>query len=657
MDLSIEEANKIRVAMGMAPLPVPGGAPAGPTFKAPKKDGDDDGPSTLETRQAASYDNWKKVQAEAEAKAKREAQKEAIKKAREKAARFAKLEGKGLAEIDDDLDDKAWLMQSKKRQKKVEKTLKLQEQLEEEERQAALARQYTESDLAGVKVGHELDAFGEGEDQILVLKDTAVDADEDDELEAVALKEKERLQEKLDSKKRKRVYDPNDMDEDGKGSILAQYDEEIDGKKRKAFTLDGQGRTVEEVELLRSGASKPKKVAFNLDILKDETPANDYMDVSEIKVKKPKKKKAKSSKKRHTDDDGDIFPTVTNGTVENGAMDIDEPKAVAPRPKKVVIDESLVDDDDLQAKLAAQRQAALKKRKKVSPQDLARLMREEASATPDVVDTIEESEEPGLIIDETTEFVTSLEKGAGQEQHERRSSKTPARAVSTGAGSVDEQGDVQMGQAEDADKARTRSISAEVTTTTGLDEEVTVGGGVASTLRLLRERGLIEGSSTDDLNAHYRQRQKFLADKRKAEEAADRIAKLQREKDRESGRLAHLTPREREAYAQRANAARDQQESRRLADIFNREYKPNVQLNYVDDHGRNMSQKEAFKQLSHQFHGKGSGNQKTQKHLDKIAAEKKRMAEASLDSSKQLGMSNAQGVQSKKNKQAGVRLQ
>lgn len=656
--LSIEEANKVRIAMGMAPLPVPGAAPAGPTFKASKKDADDDAPSTLETRDAASYDNWKRAQAEAEAKAKREAQKEAIKKAREKAARFAKLEGKGLAEIDDDLDDKAWLMQSKKRQKRVEKALKLQEQLEEEERQAALARQYTEADLAGVKVGHELDAFGEGEDQILVLKDTAVDADEDDELEAVALKEKERLQEKLDSKKRKRVYDPNDMDESGQGSILAQYDEEIDGKKRKAFTLDGQGRTVEEVQMLQSGGSLPKKVAFNLDILKDETPANDYMDISEIKVKKPKKKKAKSSKKRRADEDDDMFPTTTNGAVENGAMDIDEPKPVVPRAKKVVIDESLVDDDDLQAKLAAQRQAALKKRKKISPEDLARLVREEATATPDVMDTVEESEEPGLIIDETTEFVTSLEKGAEEDQEKRRSSsKTPARPVSAGAGSVDEQGDVQMDEPEDADKARARGISAEVTTTTGLDEEVTVGGGVASTLKLLRERGLIEGSSTDDLNAYYRQRQKFLADKRKAEEAAEREAKRQRERDRQSETYSKMTPREREAQAQHKNLRRDQEESRRLADLFNKEYKPNVQLTYVDEHGRSMSQKEAFKQLSHQFHGKGSGNQKTQKFLDKVAAEKKRLAEASLDSSKQHGMSNAQGVQSKKNKQAGVRLQ
>ncbi|KAF2202076.1 hypothetical protein GQ43DRAFT_10619 [Delitschia confertaspora ATCC 74209] len=660
-DLSIEEANKIRIAMGMKPLPVPG-APSentGPSFKKSKDGEPDDEASTVETRQAASYDNWKKHQEEAEAKAKREAKKEAIKKEREKAARFVTLEGKGLADESEDVDDKTWLIQSKKRQKQVEKARRLQEQKEEEERQAEAARQYTEADLAGVKVGHEVDAFEDG-DQILVLKDTAVDADEDDELEAVALREKEKLQEKLDSKKRKRVYDPNDMDDSG--TILAQYDEEIEGKKRKAFTLDGQGRTVEELQANGSGPSKGKKQAFSLDILKDDIQVNDYMDISEIKVKKPKKKKSKSTKKQRTDDDDDIFPAAAGDAVEDGAMELDEPEAVAPKPKKT-IDESFLEDDDLQVKLAAQRRAALKKRKNLGPAELAKRLRNEASATPDVMETTEESEGPGLVIDETTEFVSGLNKSPAPEEREhRRKSKTPASALPTGARSVDSQGDVDMGHsyAEVAEQeeaaARARGDSAEITTT-GLDEEETVDQGLGATLKLLKQRGIVQATETGDLNAIYRERQRFLADKQKVEEMAERRAKEQRERDRQSGRFNHMSAREREEYARRSNAQRDQSEFKMLADVFNKEYKPNVQLNYVDEHGRQMTPKEAFKHLSHQFHGKGSGNQKTQKHLDKIAAEKKRLAESSLDTSKQVGMSNAQGVQSKKNKQAGVRLQ
>ena len=45
-------------------------------------------------------------------------------------------------------------------------------------------------------------------------------------------------------------------------------------------------------------------------------------------------------------------------------------------------------------------------------------------------------------------------------------------------------------------------------------------------------------------------------------------------------------------------------------------------LEYVDDSGREMSQKEAFRYLSHKFHGKGSGKIKTEKRQRKIAEDK-----------------------------------
>ncbi|VDD80596.1 unnamed protein product [Mesocestoides corti] len=50
-------------------------------------------------------------------------------------------------------------------------------------------------------------------------------------------------------------------------------------------------------------------------------------------------------------------------------------------------------------------------------------------------------------------------------------------------------------------------------------------------------------------------------------------------------------------------------------------YKPDVKLYYVDEMGRNMTPKEAFRQLSHKFHGKGSGKKKTEKRTKKIIEE------------------------------------
>jgi U4/U6.U5 tri-snRNP-associated protein 1 len=671
-DLSIDEANKIRLSMGLPPLPG-GSAPttSGPSFKPVKEgdDSDDEPASTIDTRQAAAYDNWKKLQDEAEAKKKREERTAAIKKQREQAARFAKLEGKGLADEGDDVDDMAWLKSSKKRQKKIAKAEQMQKDLEERERQAREAMQYTEADLAGIKVGHEVDQFDD-EDQILVLKDTAVDAEDDDELEAVALRDKERLQEKLDSKKRKRAYDPNDMDESGQKSILAQYDEEIEGKKGKIFTLDGKGRTVEEAQAEAVGAAKPKKVAISLDILKDDAPANDYMDISEVKMKKPKKKKSKKAKRERIEDEEEMF-TVPVEEPNVDEMEVDGGEATSKPKKKSVFDESFVDDDDLQANLAAQRQKALKKRKKMRPEDIARQLREEGSApgTPDVMESTEDMDGPALVIDETTEFVQNLGANAEDDEDEARRKRRKSSRISNGVKSMgdspaaDEDGDVDMGQsyaaAAEAEDDRQRSVSRARSigiTDTGLEAEKTVDQGVGATLALLRQRGIVTATDTGDKNATYRDRQKFLADKLKAEADAERQRKLARERERGSARWNTMTPREREEWARKANTNADMSESRRLADIFNREYKPNVELTYVDEHGRTMNQKEAFKQLSHQFHGKGSGNTKTKKYLDKVAAEKKKMAESSLEAGHG-GIGNAQDQQAKKLKTAGVRLQ
>ncbi|KAL1605355.1 hypothetical protein SLS60_004903 [Paraconiothyrium brasiliense] len=672
-DLSIEEANKIRLSMGLAPLPVPGAAaPSGPAFRQAQvgDDSDEELASTIESRQAAGFDNWKNLQDEAAAKKKREDRLAAIKKEREKAARFAKLEGKGLADAVEDEDDMAWLRGSKKRQKKIAKAEQMQKELEERERQAQEALQYTEADLAGVKVGHEVDQFEDGEDQVLVLKDTAVDAEDDDELEAVSLKERERLQEKLDSKKRKRAYDPND---DGQKSILAQYDEEIEGRKRNAFTLDGQGRTVEQAQAEAAGAARPKRIAVSLDILQEDTPVNDYMDISEVKMKKPKKKKAKSSKRKRIEDDEVMFADPEEPT-DDMEMDESETKVAPKKANKNLFDESFVDDDHLQARLAAQRRQALKKRKKTRPEDLARQLREEATSAPqtpgEVVDSTEVAEEDAgaLIIDETTEFVHNLGANAEAEAEEARrrqrhkSSQIP-NTVESPAFEVDDEGDVDMAQsyaeaaeAEDRkERSMSRAKSVEITGT-GLDDEKLVSGGIGATLALLKQRGLVASAEGGDKNALWREREKFLADKIRAEEEVERERREDRERQRNSARWQTMSARDREEFNRQANAKSEKEVARKLADIYNKEYKPTFQLTHTDEHGRQLNEKEAFKLLSHQFHGKGSGNTKTKKHLDKIEQEKRKIAENSLDT-RAGGLSNAQDQQAKKNKFAGVRLQ
>lgn len=673
--ISIEETNKVRVALGLPALPVPGG---GPTFKASKDEAssseDDDVGSTLESRQAQGYDNWKKLQEEKDAKAKREATKESIKKAKEDKSKFAILAGKGLGEADDkgDLDTKAWLKGSKKRQNKAEqeKLRRLEKELAERDN----LPEYTAEDLAGVKVGHGLADFEGGGEQVLTLKDTTIDQNEEegDELENVELREREAITDKLEVKKKKPNYDPTAADQDGESTILQHYDETIDGKKRKRFTLAGNGATAEDRGAMKQSIGERLKAQpISLDFLKDDVPISDYKDAVEPKIRKPKKKKANTTRQRAEDED-DMFSVDPNTEHQHNGhpMDIDTApgtiNGIGARTSPET--SSFVDDDDLQAALATQRREALKKRKRTKPEDIARRLREEASATPGPSSGMdkEPAEEGGLVIDETSEFVANLQRAQEQERNRPAPEKPVTAMAEPPVKEEDEDGDIDMGRSYDdiTDEAELearlkRDTSTPATpgiTGTGLEDEATLNRGLGATLSMLSQRGLVKRVDQGDLNALHRERQRFLTEKQKRETAAEAKARAQRERDRMSGRLDRMSAREREEHARWENKQRDQQESRQMAEIFNREYKPDVQLKYVDEFGRAMNQKEAFKHLSHQFHGKGSGKQKTEKHLKKIDDEKKREAQSSLDASQATGMNHAMGATAKKNRQAGVRL-
>lgn len=656
---TIEQANKVRVSLGMAPLPVPGD---GPQFK--QKDESDSGSesdefSTLDKRQAAAGSNWQKLEDERRDKADRQKRKDAAKKARDMAQRHAKLEGKGLGDADEDegeMDTRSWLLQQKKRQKKIEKARKMAEELAAREQQA----EYTSRDLAGVKVGHEMDEFDEttGE-QVLTLKDAEIgDESEDDELENADLKAKEKLQDKLKLKQKRPDYDP--MEQGEQQNVLSKYDEDIDGKKQKRFTLDGQGNTISASKKVvdSEGQVKSKGVKISLDLLKDDAPTSDYLDPSTVKVKKPKKKKEKKTRQKAAEDD-DIFAPVQDARPKDEAMEIDsQPMNGIPKSRKRAFE--FEDDDDLQARLAEQRRQALKKRKKVDAAELARQLREEMP-----VDE-EDPEEGGLTIDETSEFVANLkrpEAPAARQSRDRGSQ--PPTATSPGSNEEDEDGDTAMGSRSDADaedaadRERETSAAAASLTATGLeDEESMADQGIGASLALLRKRGLVNQSADEKLAEREQARARFLAEKQHLIDDFDARARQDREAQRRKGTWDKMSNHEREAFSKQQNEARERYLNQLLDDEFKRNYKPNVELRYTDEFGRSMNQKEAFKHMSHMFHGKGSGKGKTEKRLKKIEDEKKEAMKGLLNvSTEEGGMTAVQGRQGKLTKQAGVRLQ
>lgn len=652
---AIEALNKVRKSMGLKPLPVPNAAPPPP--QAAPKDDDEEPASTIETREAKAGENYKKVLDAEKAKRDREARLATIKKERDRAQRFATLKGSGLADLDDEDggDAKAWLKGMKKKQKKIADARNQEEEAEAAAKAAAKAAGYSSKDLAGVKVGHDMSTFLDGDDQILTLKDNTVldDEEEGDELENLDLREREKLNEKLDLKKKRPVYDPNDVDETGERSILAQYDEEIGGKKKKAFTLDTSGTFADLTDILEGPSQREKRAAvqnLDMDIVQDAPPVSDYLDASEIKVKKPKKKKkAKSTRQR---DDEEAMFTPDQMAAADDFMDIDVPAA---KKKRKIVDDTFADDDDLQNSLALQRRQALKKQKRTRPEDLVKQLKAEAALEAEKGEP--EAEEGGLIVDETTEFLSAINKPELDEDvRPRKRSKSREAVTAMDAGDSDAEMENAPQTIKEESTERSVSEAPEDLTTTGVEDEKYVAQGIGATLSLLKERNIIEADNKGaEKNAHFRQRELFLAEQARLVAQVDEDAKRQRERDRASGFLDRLSARDREDYSRKQNAEREFKLSSIRANLL-KKYKFNVELKYVDDQGRHLNQKEAFKELSHQFHGKTSGKGKTDKKLSKIEQEKRRMAHSIFDASQEAGMSNAAAQQTKKRKEAGVRL-
>lgn len=647
---AIEELNKVRKAMGLKPLPIPNAAPVQP--KESITQDEEEPASTIDTRQAAAGDNYKKYQDAEKAKKDREQRLTAIKREREKAQRFAALQGKGLADLDDqDVDAKSWLKGMKKKQKKIAEARKQEEKAEAAAKAAARAAEHSSKDLAGVKVNHDMSTFVDGDDQILTLKDTTIleNEDEGDELENLSLREQEKLNEKLDLKKKRPVYDPNDVDETGERSILAQYDEEINGKKKKAFTLDTTGTIADLSDILEAPVKTERKTMQKLDVdmMTDAPPASDYLDISEVKVKKPKKKKSKTTRQR--DDEDALFPG-DSAAVADDLMDLDAPVT----KKRKVADDTFADDDDLQNSLALQRRQTLKKQKRLRPADLAKQLKAESAQ--EAENDNQDGDQGGLILDETTEFLSAINKqDEDEEPWPRKKSKSREPVTAMGAESSDEEMENAPHIKEEDDEKDISEVPEDLDTT-GVEKEKYVAQGLGATLALLKERNIIDADSEGaQKNDHFRHRELFLAEQARLVAQIDEDAKKQRERDRASGFLDRMSARDREEYARKQNAEREFKLSSIRASLL-KKYKFNVELKYVDDMGRHLNQKEAFKELSHQFHGKTSGKGKTDKKLSKIDQEKRRMAHSIFDASEDAGMSNATAQQTKKRKEAGVRL-
>eukprot|EP00954_Amorphochlora_amoebiformis_P013727 1078175-Amorphochlora_amoeboformis.AAC.1 len=175
---------------------------------------------------------------------------------------------------------------------------------------------YTEKDLKGLKVQHNLEDFQEGRQVILTLADRPLIKghfddqelnDEEDELQnaEMALNEK---YEKLNEAKKKMLKPKYDVYGDNpEQGLLPQYDEEEDLKKKKdGMRLGGDEPDSEEERLQRAARVRERLKKKKNDLSEGKTVyslgeqpkiRSDYKKPEVVKFKK-RKKKSKDGKKK-----------------------------------------------------------------------------------------------------------------------------------------------------------------------------------------------------------------------------------------------------------------------------------------------------------------------------------------------------------------------
>merc|ERR1719447_322652 len=141
-----------------------------------------------------------------------------------------------------------------------------------------------------------------------------------------------------------------------------------------------------------------------------------------------------------------------------------------------------------------------------------------------------------------------------------------------------------------------------------LDEEELAKTGMGAVLNMARRKGFLdqEEETKKDMGLKDLICKDYKID--------DKSRKDQEEDDRKRGR-----GRDRGSYGPTSSFTEK------------KDYKPTVNLEYIDDNGRAMNSKEAFRFLSHKFHGKGSGKLKTEKRFRKVEEDKMMEKMSSVD--------------------------
>ncbi|KAG8682740.1 hypothetical protein FRC11_014461, partial [Ceratobasidium sp. 423] len=455
---------------------------------------------------------------------------------------------------------------------------------------------------------------------------------EEDELRNIDMAEEEKDKERHELKTKRRDYTGYDDDEFTPGqagmkrSVLSKYDEDIEGPKQgQSFRLGSAAQTGPKMQIQDDDTMSVNRALLSLEYTKN-VEISDYLKEGDIGFKKPKTKKKRSSRRNQ--------PEEPEPAVESAAMDVDEKPAPTFTRRERNLDANFVDDDELQAALARSRRSKARKINKLSPEEIAKRIAEEKNEVE--AEEAMRNEEPavgGLELDDTSEFVRSVTFDPAAVEPKKLALQLPMAAPEPAAAggdqtieSMDVDDEKEDGEAdEDDDEVMLNAIEGMIAAAAGgtmsdeapanakVEEEefdigtaaaATSGRGMAGTLKALKQQGLLTGPNVEVEERELLQKQKdsWLASHRRL------LAERELARLRSRGSNKDQTAREYE------NRVRDQQEARETMESF-KDYKPDVELKYYDDTGRELDTKEAWKALSHRFHGKGSGWAKMEKRM------------------------------------------
>ncbi|NP_001079496.1 SART1, U4/U6.U5 tri-snRNP-associated protein 1 S homeolog isoform X1 [Xenopus laevis] len=626
--LTIEETNKLRAKLGLKPLEVN-------TVKTES--------GTKEDPVAASVINPIALKQQQELR-------EKLAAAKEKRLLNQKL-GKIKSLGDDELwldDTAAWIERTRKLQMEkeiAEKRAKLLAEMDEEfgvsnlvEEEFGQKKHYNSRDLQGLTVEHKMNSFKEGQTVILTLKDKGVlDEDDSDVLVNVNLLDKEKAEKNVELKKKRPEYKPYDEEENVEDmaifrpkSVLSKYDEEIEGEKKKSFQLESGGAAdgswEKELQNIRETLHNQ---AQTLELPQSKIASEYYTSEEMVSFKKTKRRVKKIRKREKVVRADDLlsmasesaptdFGSRSRGRGRRRVEDSDEENmmermAEMPQSDDIRVENMVMSDEEnydsapileedeleneLQKQLDKSRRLKQIQQQKDSSDKIATLVKRlESQKSHDEDD--DDDRKGSIVFNSTSEFCRTLGEiptyglaGNREDQEDLMDFEKDKADSENENGDSDGEENIGWSMVNLDDEKDQQDFSA--SSTTILDEEPIVNRGLGAALLLLKNKGLLETT----------------------------VQKVARVK-------ALNKPLPSAVYCIEDKMAIDDKYSRReeyrgfTQDFKEKEgYKPDVKIEYVDETGRKLCPKEAFRQLSHRFHGKGSGKMKTERRMKKLDEE------------------------------------